>query len=186
MPGSSVRGNSNEKEVVRGYSPAQHALGRAPDAAGRFHDSELLEIPPVLCENGDGDFRRNIERMKTAEQSFSEWTAQERIKRARNTRPYKPQMYSPGDLVYIWRVQTRGPAASARSGGFTGPARVLALETRLTDDGQYRPGSVVWLIRGSRLIKAVPQQLRRASVREECYGRVSESPEVTLDFYSVG
>ena len=41
----------NEREIVRGYSPAQHALGRSPDSAGRFHPSGMKEIPPGLCEN---------------------------------------------------------------------------------------------------------------------------------------
>ena len=62
----------NEKEVVRGYSPIQHALGKTPDAAGRLHISELNEIPPVLCENSEGEFHRNCERMKQAEQAFTE------------------------------------------------------------------------------------------------------------------
>ena len=175
---------SNEREVVRGYSPSQHALGRAPDAGGRFHDSELLEVPPVLVENGDGEFRRNIERMRCAEQAFSEWTANERLKRAQNTRTYIPKNFVPGDLVYVWRFQgkTRGPASSARTGGFTGPARVLAVETRQAEDGTYRPGSSVRLIRGSRLIKAAPQQLRRASVREECMEELANPPSLPWTF----
>ena len=91
----------NEREVVRGYSPAQHALGRAPDAAGRFFESEHLEVPPVLCENGNGEYRRNIERMRHAEQAFSEWVANDRINRAKNTRPYKVKSFSPGELVCL-------------------------------------------------------------------------------------
>ena len=35
------RAASNEKEIVRGYSPAQHALGRAPDCLGRFSKALL-------------------------------------------------------------------------------------------------------------------------------------------------
>ena len=172
----------NEREVVRGYSPAQHALGRAPDAAGRFFESEHLEIPPVLCENGNGEYRRNVERMRNAEQAFSEWVANERIKRAKNTRTYQVTSYAPGDLVYVWRVQTKGPGSAGRTGGFTGPARVLALETRLTAEGNYRPGSVVWLVRGSRLIKAVPEILRRASIREECMEELVNPPNLPWTF----
>ena len=172
----------NEREVVRGYSPAQHALGRAPDAAGRFFESEHLEVPPLLCENGNGEYRRNVERMRNAEQAFSEWVANERIKRAKNTRTYQVTSYAPGDLVYVWRVQTKGPGSAGRTGGFTGPARVLALETRLTAEGNYRPGSVVWLVRGSRLIKAVPEQLRKASVREECMEELINPPNLPWTF----
>ena len=168
----------NEKEHVRGFSPAQHALGRSPDVSGRLHVSTLEELPPMLCENSDGEFHRNLERMKLAEQAFTEWVFDERMRRANNTRSYKQVVYSPGDMVYVWRVQTRGPSASARSGGFTGPARVLALETRLDENGHYRPGSVVWLVRGSRLIKASPQQLRRASVREQCLEEINNPPDL--------
>jgi hypothetical protein len=113
--------------------------------------------PPRFCvklEMGSGEYRRNIERMRNAEQAFSEWIANERITGAKNTRPYQAKRYSPGEMVYVWRV--------------TGPVRVLALETRLTAEGNYGPRSVVWLSWGSRLIKAVPEQLRKASVREEC------------------
>ena len=172
----------NEREVVRGYSPAQHALGRAPDEAGRFHASELRDLPPGLCENGEGDFQRNVERMRCAEQAMAEWVAQDRISRAKNTRSYKVEPYVPGDLVYVWRVQTRGPANTARAGGFTGPARVLALETRLTDDGNYRPGSIVWVVRGSRLIKTCPEQLRKASTREECIENLVNPPKLPWTF----
>ena len=70
-------------------------------------------------------------------------------------------------MVYVWRVQDKktGP----KKGSFTGPARVLAVETRQNEDGSFRPGSVVWVVRGNRLLKTCPQQLRKASVREQCF-----------------
>ena len=157
----------NEREVVRGFTPAQHALGRAPDDLGRFLDPQLQGVPDVLCENPQGEFQRNNERMKVAEQAMSEHVYNERLKRAQNTRSDRVQQFLPGDLVFVWRIQTRGPAASARTGGYTGPCRVLATETRITEDEQLRPGSIVWLVRGSRLIKANSRQLRHASTREE-------------------
>ncbi|CAK8994705.1 CCHC-type domain-containing protein [Durusdinium trenchii] len=159
----------NEREVVRGYSPAQHALGRSPDAHGRFGS----EVGPIdhetLCENPEGEFQRNQERMRTAEQAFTDFVYDDRITRAKNTRSYAPQRFLPGDLVFVWRIQglTKGPAASSRSGGYTGPCRVLAVETRMTEEGNYHPGSVVWLVRAGRLIKANVTQLRHASAREE-------------------
>ena len=66
-------------------------------------------------------------------------------KRTQNTRSYKVQVFQPGDQVFVWRIQTRGPAASARTGGFMGPCRALATETRRTEDGQFRPGSCAWV-----------------------------------------
>ena len=168
----------NEKETVRGYSPAQHALGRAPDENGKFHVSTLQAPPPVLCENGTGEFQRNMERMKIAEQSFTEHVYNERLKRAQNSRSFGIRTFAPGDLVYVWRMQTKSPGMSFRTGGYTGPARVLATETRVGDDGNYSPGSVVWVIRGNRLLKTCPLQLRHASVRETCMEEIEQPPEL--------
>ena len=168
----------NEREVVRGYSPCQHALGRTPDTSGRLHVSALDDVPPVLCENSEGEFHRNMHRMKVAEQAFSEWVFQDRVGRAKNTRSYKLQEFFPGDLVYVWRVQYKGDGVNPRGGGFTGPGRVLAVETRKDEDGNWRPGSVVWITRGSRLLKAAPQQVRRATVREQCLEELNVEPNL--------
>ena len=168
----------NEREVVRGFSPAQHALGRSPDEHGRFLDPGLHDVPKVLCENANGDFQRNVERMKQAETALLEHVAHDRLQRAQSTRSYRVEDFVPGDLVFVWRVQSKGSASSSRTGGFrtggfTGPCRVLATETRVSEEGQLRPGSTVWLIRGSRLLKANSRQLRRASVQEECLEELS-------------
>eukprot|EP00435_Cladocopium_sp_Y103_P046562 s102_g13.t1 len=168
----------NEREIVRGYSPAQHALGKTPDHSGRLHVSNIKDLPRVLCENSDGEVPRNLERMKTAEMAFQEWVFNARIRRAKNTRSYRQEVFTPGDLVFVWRVQSKGPANSAKSGGFTGPARVLATETRVDDQGNYRPGSIIWVIRGNRLLKTAPQQLRRASVREQCFEELQNPPDL--------
>ena len=157
----------NEREIVRGFSPAQLALGRAPDDLGRFVDPSARELPDVLCENPNGEFHRNNERMKQAELAMTEFIYNERLKRAQNTRSHKLVQYVPGDLVFVWRVQNKDPAVSTRRGGFTGPCRVLATETRSTEGGELRPTSSVWLVRGNRLIKANERQLRHASTREE-------------------
>ena len=49
-------------------------------------------------KNPDEEFRRNIERMKQAEQAMTEHVYNERLKRAQNTRSYKVQDFQPGDL----------------------------------------------------------------------------------------
>ena len=174
----------NEREVVRGFSPTQHALGRVPDEHGRLGDNLLSNQPEVLCENPNGEFQRNCERMKVAEKAHTEFIYNDRLKRAQNTRSYRVRNFAPGDLVYVWRIQgkTKGPASTTRSGGFTGPCRILATETKLTDEGNYRPGSVVWLIRGSRLIKASHTQLRHASAKEEYVEALSNPPDLPWTF----
>ena len=119
-----------------------------------------------------------MERMKIAEQSFTEHVYNERLKRAQNSRSFGIRTFAPGDLVYVWRMQTKSPGMSFRTGGYTGPARVLATETRVGDDGNYSPGSVVWVIRGNRLLKTCPLQLRHASVRETCMEEIEQPPEL--------
>ena len=156
---------ANEKEVVRGYSPAQHALGRAPDLSGRFHDEGPQVLPADLCENPEGDFKRTLVRMKTAEKAFVDWTYSQRLIRAQNSKGRREHVYRPGDLVYYWRFQKKGETTN-RTGGFYGPARVLATETRQDEEQGSRPAHVVWIIKGDRLMKTAPEQLRPASQRE--------------------
>ena len=52
-------------------------------------------------------------------------------------------------------------------GKFVGPARILATENRRDDQGHLIAGSSVWLVRGRRLLKCCPEQLRHASEREK-------------------
>ena len=69
-------------------------------------------------------------------------------------------------------------ASKFGSGKFLGPARVLATETRSNPDGSIRPGSIVWLYRSGRLLKAAPEQLRPASWREEAWVDLSEDQPI--------
>ena len=68
--------------------------------------------------------------------------------------------------MYFWRKQVSGKA-TGKNGCFQGPARVLATETKRDPDGSLRKGSAIWCVRGRRLLKCCPEQLRHASVREE-------------------
>ena len=156
----------NERDVIRGYSPIQHALGIAPDATGRFINSLEDRSREVLIGNPTGEFQETIERMKTAEQAHSEWVAKEKIGRALNSRGQRKYHYSPGDLVYYWRKQLPKGMISSKTGGFLGPARVLVTETKREADGQLRAGSTVWVVRGRRLLKCCVEQLRPATERE--------------------
>ena len=53
----------NNRELVRGYSPIQHALGRAPDELGRFFGHTVGASPDFLVENPTGELQRNLHRM---------------------------------------------------------------------------------------------------------------------------
>eukprot|EP00435_Cladocopium_sp_Y103_P042170 s2053_g11.t1 len=157
----------NERELVRGFSPVQHALGRSPDSTGRFISSLDGRAVEQIIENPTVEFQNNIERMKTAEQAHSQWSANEKIKKAMNSRGHRVLNFYPGDLVYYWRKQLPKSMEGNKNGGFLGPARILVTETKRDMDGQLTPGSAIWVVRGRRLLKCTPEQLRHATKREE-------------------
>ncbi|CAL1160364.1 unnamed protein product [Cladocopium goreaui] len=155
----------NSRELIRGYSPIQHALGRAPDATGRLFPCRPCECPELLIENASGEMGRQLQRMQSAERAFLEWTASQRLQKAKNSKPRDVTNYEPGDLVYMWRKQVSGQAA-IKGGSFVGPAGILAVEQHRSPDGTHKQGSSIWCVRGRRLLKCSPEQLRRASERE--------------------
>ena len=160
----------NHKELIRGFSPAQHILGPLPDETGRFL-SGCKQLPPdLLCENSAGEFERAVNRRSEAEKALCDWQARQRLQRAKHSRHRPCYDYQPGELVFYWRCQDaqkgrRQPGG--KHGRFLGPARILATESRRDESGHLRPGGAVWLVKGRSLLKCSPEQLRRPSEREE-------------------
>ena len=79
-------------------------------------------------------------------------------------------------MVYIWRKQLTWVDAQQNKigqGRFVGPARILATEQK-----RDSPGSSVWLVRGRRLLKCCPEQLRHASVREKILTELHDQHQV--------
>ena len=160
----------NHRELIRGYSPAQHILGQAPDETGRFIPASGQEHPNLLVENPSGEFQGAAQRRAEAEKALSDWTAKQRIMRAQHSRHRGIFNFEPGELVYYWRTQDANKGRrqpGGKHGRFLGPARILATETRRDPDGGLRAGSSVWLVKGRSLLKCAPEQLRRATEREE-------------------
>ena len=170
----------NSRDLVRGFSPIQHALGRAPDEMGRCIQTLTGQSVEQLVPRAGPEFETSIELMRIAEQAHSEWTAQQRINKALNSRGNRQYQYHPGDLVYYWRKQVSGQkstSAQQKQGCFLGPARILATETKREADGSLRPGSSVWVIRGRRLVKCCPEQLRPATQREELLEHITQDEQ---------
>lgn len=165
----------NEREVVRGYSPIQHVLGKSPDATGRFISSLDGRTMETMLANPTQEFQESISLMRAAEQAHSQWNANERIKRALASRAQRKMDFRPGDLVYYWRKQLPKSMEGNKNGGFLGPARILVTETKRNEHGELHEGSSVWLIRGRRLLKCTPEQLRHATVREEILENLVEN-----------
>ena len=157
----------NNEEQYRGYTPLQQVLGRAPDEYGRFfEDPTIRPVHPGLLD--DGGFKEDIQARMTATQAFAEEIAKRRLERAQRSGTRRVVDYVPGDLVYYWRNQVPLKDKTTQSvGRFLGPARVLATETRKDSEGNLRPGSIVWLHRAGRLLRAAPEQLRPASSYEQ-------------------
>ena len=174
----------NEREVVRGYSPIQHALGRAPDVTNRIFPRAHGDSPDLVCENPTGEFHRNIERMKTAEQAFLDWNNHQRLERAKHSRSRVMLDFQPGDLAYVWRQQVSGQS-TVKGGAFVGPVRILALEHRHAKDGTPKQSSSVWCVRGRRLWKCSMEQLRHASERETILAELAENKQPAWDFLRV-
>ncbi|CAE7317363.1 RE1 [Symbiodinium sp. CCMP2456] len=178
----------NQRDLVRGFSPVQHALGRSPDESGRVIDA-VQELPPeLLIENVSGEFERSAQLRAEAERAHASWQAQQRLNRAANSR-HKPILdFEPGELVFFWRTQESGQSKkspSSKKGRFLGPARILAVESSREADGTLKPGSSVWLVRGRSLLKCCPEQLRRASPREELLESLMERDVTPWTFTKV-
>ena len=160
----------NEREQIRGFTPIQHAFGRSPDATGRLGGGPQELPDELLVESDTQDFERTLQRRAAAEKALADWQAAQRLSRARNSRARPLPDFEPGELVYFWRTQdaTQGRRSpGSRRGRFLGPARILAMEQRTAEDGTRRVAGAIWLVRGRNLLKCSPEQLRRASPREE-------------------
>ena len=160
----------NCREVIRGYSPLQHVIGRAPDDTGRFFTTDSTASPDILSESPAQGHQRSEELRLTAEKAFLDWNSADRMTRALNSRHRRVLDFSAGDLVFIWRRQVTGKDAKPSNdtqGRFVGPARILATEQHKDTQGHLVPGSSVWLVRGRRLLKCCPEQLRHASEKEQ-------------------
>ena len=178
----------NQRDMVRGFSPLQHAFGRGVDVTGQLLDATSGQPDELQIENPSGEFARNVARQAQAEKAHSEWQAQQRLQRASNSRGRRVQSFHPGDLVFFWRSQESGKSRASpgsKKGRFLGPARILAMETRTDEAGTRRPGSAVWLVRGRQLLKCAPEQLRHASTREELVEALTEDGQVPWTFTRV-
>lgn len=166
----------NHREIIRGFSPVQHLLGKAPDATGRFVNCLNGEPPQELLNNPSEEMETSINLMKEAEQALSEWQADQRIGRALNSRSQPQSDHRPGDLVYFWRKQVKNKEVG-KNGTFLAPARVLRTETKRDAQGNLEKGWSIWCVRGRRLLKCCVEQLRPATFREELVEHLRDQPE---------
>ncbi|CAK0836529.1 unnamed protein product [Prorocentrum cordatum] len=166
----------NSREDVRGHSPLQHALGRAPDLDGHFFESDFDELPYVEAQRVDKEYGENYMRMYAAEQEYLRQVYLRRLSRAEKAKNQLLKAVAPGMWVRYFHKE-KGEV----KGRFKGLARVLAAETTRPVDGDLvanqtlhpgRAGPVVWLVRAGRIIKVDLCQVGAASAREIAYAEL--------------
>ena len=164
----------NSMARVGGFSPCQWVFGRDFTDADRLHDGG--DLPYWSSVAVDERFHRKNQIRFEAQQAYLKMNQEHKMNQAMNTRMPLPQRYLPGDLVYYKRYQAPRDSkshleldTSRRSvARWFGPARVLALETKVTYEGQVRqPHQIAWIIAAGRLKRVTVTQLRHASEREK-------------------
>ena len=178
----------NHVARVGGYSPAQWAFGRnIPELENMAALSSMADPAHAMS--------LNLRMRQKAESLYKELQAKAKISRALNSRIQKSSQFLPGDLIFYKRhkVPADFPAHQLvdlphiRVSRWYGPARVLACETKLEEDGITRaPTTIVWFIAQGRLKKAHSSQLRHASEREKEIAESTLAPTLPWTFTSLG
>ncbi|CAK9113981.1 unnamed protein product, partial [Durusdinium trenchii] len=173
---------------VSGFSPIQWAFGR-----------DLSDDPGFATLNAAGDptseMNKNLQLRLDAEAQYRKMQARAKISRALNAKPDRSTQYIPGDLVYYRRYKFPKDTIAHRELDLPqgshfrwfGPARVLACETRVSEDPLLRrPGNVVWIIAQGRLKRAHTSQLRHSSERERLIAEATSAPTLPWTFTALG
>ena len=150
-------GAKNALSRVKGFTPEQAVLGVARRLPASVTSSEDLPSHALASTPGpEGDeFRKGLEARTRARRAFIEADNSSSLRRAllRRPRPLRDQ-FEPGDWMLYWR--RKGGNLRRERGQWCGPARVALVESR----------HVIWLTHAQKLIRASPEQLRPASLRE--------------------
>ena len=147
----------NSLSRIHGFTPEQCLLGKSPRLpASLVADEETTSHILADSETPEGiRFKESLLRREQARKAFVQADNDSAFRRAllRQSRPGKVE-FDKGDWVLYWRKAT---AANRREPGrWHGPAQVIAVE---------HP-KVVWLSHLGRIIRASPEQIRPASLRE--------------------
>ena len=157
-------------DLMQLHSAKRTALSWA-SKAGVSEGSHDPGSPGGLLQNPESAFHRSEALRVISEKAFVDWQYREKWSRARNAKvvDYNITLLETLSTSGVFKARVDKPEG-IKKGAYAGPARILAMETR-ERDGQLRPRSSVWLIRGMRLIKAAIEQLRPATEREQAGGK---------------
>ena len=147
----------NSLSNVGGFTPEQAVMGKSRSLPGSLiSDGGVGTHSLAESESPEGiDFRNSLRRREMARKAFLTADNHSSLRRALLRRTRKdPNWFEKGDWVLYWR-QNKGHIKGER-GRWHGPGQIIVVEK----------SKVVWISHGGYLIRASPQQLRPASMRE--------------------
>ena len=147
----------NSLSRIDGFSPEQAVLGVARRLPASVTSDEDATSHSLADSEGPAAerFQQTLELRTAARKAFIEADNSSSLRRAllRRSRPIR-HAFEAGDLVLYWR--RKGGNLRRERGSWFGPARVVLVEGR----------NAVWLVHANKLVRASPEQLRAASMRE--------------------
>ena len=159
----------NSLSRVKGFTPEQAVFGKMSRLpASLISDSKGASHALASSESPEGvAFRQSLQRREQARVAFVQSDNDNAYRRAmlRRSRPACNQ-FEAGDWVLYWRRNRGGQRAE--HGRWYGPAQVICGDPK-----------VVWVSHCGRLVRAAPEQLRSASMREwQSISQSNEPPRV--------
>ena len=147
----------NSLSSVGGFTPEQAVMGKSrsiPASLVSDHDAATHSLAESASPEGI-EFQNSLRRREMARKAFLTADNNSALRRALLRRTRKdPNWFEKGDWVLYWR-QNKGSQKGER-GRWHGPGQIITIEN----------SKVVWISHGGYLIRASPQQLRPASMRE--------------------
>ena len=164
----------NSLSRVRGFTPEQAVFGKSSRLPASLVSDELTASHALATSSLPEGlvFRQSLQRREQARAAFVRVDNDNAYRRAllRKSRATLPT-FTAGSWVLYWRQQRVGSRSRSERGRWHGPAQVIVGDER-----------VVWLSHCGQLIRASPEHLRSASLREwealqQGQGSLPNSPE---------
>ena len=147
----------NSLSRAKGFTPEQALLGKARSLPASLTSDDCSSAHALAdSDTPEGvKFRESLQRREQARRAFIQADNDSSCRRAllRRSRPGTVE-FEKGDWVLYWKKIPGNPRGAR--GRWHGPAQVITVEQR----------RVVWISHGGYLIRASPQHLRPASLRE--------------------
>ena len=146
----------NSLSRVRGFSPEQAVFGKMSRLPASIVGDEQAGSHALADSNSpEGfSFRQSLQRREAARAAFVRADNDSSFRRALLRRSRPPgQSFESGDWVLYWRRQRCG--TRAERGRWFGPGQVIVSEPK-----------VIWISHCGQLVRAAPEQVRSASLRE--------------------